>query len=202
MIAGMRDILWQKDAMCNTITSIDTLPALQNANGRFKYTIPCYVLPRDSAKLELDMQNTADKTQRYVPCQTTRGLHNVPICVSPRGHIHCRRHPLQKAWLCPSFLFIYIYIYIYIFEVGVVFRSRLTCSFICADGHDHIEFFSYFFFTYYVYIGTWLNHLGEAKVTASTLPPPLTRYVCAHYFSYNIYMGGLCMRMGLSTHAR
>lgn len=141
MIAGMRDILWQKDAMCNTITSIDTLPALQNANGRFKYTIPCYVLPRDSAKLKLDMQNAADKTQRYVPCQTTRGLHNVPICVSPRGHIHCRRHPLQKAWLCPSFLFIYIYI----FEVGVVFRSRLTCSFICADGHDHIEFFSYFF---------------------------------------------------------
>ena len=115
MIAGMRDILWQKDAMCNTITSIDTLPALQNANGRFKYTIPCYVLPRDSAKLELDMQNAADKTQRYVPCQTTRGLHNVPICVSSRGHIHCRRHPLQKAWLCPYFLFIYIYIYIYFF---------------------------------------------------------------------------------------
>lgn len=39
----------------------------------------------------------------------------------------------------------YLYIYIYIFEVGVVFRSRLTCSFICADGHDHIEFFSFFF---------------------------------------------------------
>lgn len=87
----------------------------------------------------------------------------------------------RHGFVLTFYLYIFIYKYIlFFFEVGVVFRSRLTCSFICADGHDHIEFFSFFFFTYYVYIGTWLNHLGEAKVTASTLPPPLTRYVCAH----------------------
>ena len=51
MIAGMRSILWTKDAMCNTITAVDTLPSMQDGDGKFKYTIPCYVLPHDLPKL-------------------------------------------------------------------------------------------------------------------------------------------------------
>lgn len=53
----------------------------------------------------------------------------------------------RHGFVLTFYLYIFIYIYIlFFFEVGVVFRSRLTCSFICADGHDHIEFFSFFFF--------------------------------------------------------
>ena len=73
MVGGMRDILWTKDAMCNTITSIDTLPSMQNVNGRFRYTIPCYVLPRDGEKLRVDMDKNPDKTQRYMVKPLGRG---------------------------------------------------------------------------------------------------------------------------------
>jgi hypothetical protein len=66
MIAGMRTILWTKDAMCNTITDIDTLPAWQNAAGTFKYTIPCYVLPRDMPRLVKSMQEKQNKGERYM----------------------------------------------------------------------------------------------------------------------------------------
>lgn len=118
------------------------------------------------------------------------------LCFTPRSYT-LQTAPATKG-MALSFLSIYI---IYIWG-----RCRISIK---ADVQFHLCWrswsywiFLFLFFTYYVYIGTWLNHLGEAKVTASTLPPPLTRYVCAHYFSYNIYMGGLCMRMGLSTHAR
>ena len=37
--------------MCNTITAVDTLPSVQDDDGKFKYTIPCYVLPHDLPKL-------------------------------------------------------------------------------------------------------------------------------------------------------
>jgi hypothetical protein len=48
MISGMRKILWEKDAMCRTINSVAVIPSLQNADGKFKYAIPCYVLPQDA----------------------------------------------------------------------------------------------------------------------------------------------------------
>ena len=47
-VAGMRDILWRKDAMCDTISTVNVPAAWQNAQGHFKYTMPCFVLPRDS----------------------------------------------------------------------------------------------------------------------------------------------------------
>lgn len=48
-MSGMRDILWRKDAMCDTIKRITVPKAWQDEQGQFKYVMPCYVLPRDTA---------------------------------------------------------------------------------------------------------------------------------------------------------
>lgn len=52
-IYGIRDILWRKDGFCYTMRE-----ALGAYKGDTSFTFPCWVLPKDSASLEKEMNRT------------------------------------------------------------------------------------------------------------------------------------------------
>ena len=68
-IHGTRDILWRKDAYCYTMRE-----ALMNYKGSKNFTFPCWVLPKDREKLELEM-NRGNSSRDWIvkPCGQGEG---------------------------------------------------------------------------------------------------------------------------------
>ena len=68
-IHGTRDVLWRKDAYCYTMRE-----ALAAYKGSKNFTFPCWVLPKDREKLEMEM-NRGNHTKDWIvkPCGQGEG---------------------------------------------------------------------------------------------------------------------------------